>query len=105
MYVRRGNMRREDLLTDCLISGGIALIAYAVVPDILNRAETVCFIMSIAAAVLAAIECLKLEWFRLQTGRDKLEIRRNRKRQKKAVDIRVSRRSRAFTIPAEKVAE
>ena len=98
-------MRKEELLTDCLISGGVALAAYAVAPDILNRAETVCFILAIGSAVLVGIEWVKMEWFRLQTGRDKLEIRKNRKRQSKAVDFRVKRKSRAFIIPAERVVE
>lgn len=90
------------------ISAGIALTIYMIVPDILDRGETVCFLLAVWMLVDLTLIALCDKALEIRRKRAELSVMGNRvdlgNRKSLPVNVKV-RRAWPIILPAEKVEE
>lgn len=84
-----------------LIAGVGSLVIYVLLPDILTRVETVLTIGYFYAVIWLIYGWAADRIARIRANRERLQIKRRRKRSQGRVDVRI--KSRAVEIPAYRV--
>lgn len=88
------------------IAAGITLAIYLFVPDILDRGETVCFLLAVWMLIDVSLIALCEKALEIRRKRSELSVRRNRirmeNRESLPVDVRM-KKAWPIIIPAERV--